>query len=177
MNAMLEPRMVAVRIQNFASAPHGLPSPADRIMASSQGAFMKATDASLIGITPEKHDPVNRLLVGGHSYRMPTFSRDRQSSCARIIKTRAVDSGAPISRSEGPWVLAVSLSLRPRKPSPLQAALILRSSSGASGWLETEIPAELANTTGVMAIPSRASSLVWIRRPWGTHPYFFLAFL
>ena len=55
--------MVAVRIQNFASAPHGLPSPADRIMASSQGAFMKATDASLIGITPEKHDPVNRLLV------------------------------------------------------------------------------------------------------------------
>src|SRR5712664_2160264 len=77
MNAMLDPRMVAVRIQTLASDPHGLPSPADRIMASSQGAFMQAIDASLSGITSEKTSLFDRGLVGGHSQETPTLSRDR----------------------------------------------------------------------------------------------------
>src|SRR5216683_933774 len=45
MNARLEPRMVAARIQGPACALHGLPSPPDRIMASSHGGFMQAADA------------------------------------------------------------------------------------------------------------------------------------
>jgi len=54
MNAMLDPRMVAVSIQIFASAPHGTPSSADRIMASSQGVFMQAIDAVWVGSLPNK---------------------------------------------------------------------------------------------------------------------------
>ena len=62
--------MVAMSIQSFASGPDGAPSPADRIMASSQGVFMQAIDAS--GITPKKQDSVDRLLLGGHSQEVPT---------------------------------------------------------------------------------------------------------
>src|SRR6266404_3680245 len=72
MNAMLDPRMVAVSIQIFASAPHGTPSPADRIMASSQGAFMPSYRCKWL--TYEKHDFVDRLLVGGHSQELPARS-------------------------------------------------------------------------------------------------------
>src|SRR5450432_858267 len=46
MNAMLEPRMVAKSIQVPAFASHGSPARADRIRASSQGAFMKCMDAA-----------------------------------------------------------------------------------------------------------------------------------
>jgi hypothetical protein len=42
MKAMLEARIVAASIQILASALQGTSAPADRIMASSQGVFMKA---------------------------------------------------------------------------------------------------------------------------------------
>jgi hypothetical protein len=44
MNAMLDPRMVAARIQGRAFALHEMPA-FDRITASSQGGFTQAVDA------------------------------------------------------------------------------------------------------------------------------------
>src|SRR5579864_9334935 len=41
---MLDARMVAASIQVLALAPHGTPTPADRITASSQGVLMDAMD-------------------------------------------------------------------------------------------------------------------------------------
>jgi len=43
---MLEPIMVAARIQFLASGAHGDPTCSDRIIASSQGALMQAMDAA-----------------------------------------------------------------------------------------------------------------------------------
>src|SRR5580700_1952041 len=45
MNAMLEPRIVAVRIQGLVLSPHGTSLPPDRSTASSQGALMETMDA------------------------------------------------------------------------------------------------------------------------------------
>src|ERR1700674_6024185 len=50
MKAMLEPRIVAARIQRSACAVHGAPISADRSIASSQGGFMKVADAHSCGI-------------------------------------------------------------------------------------------------------------------------------
>jgi hypothetical protein len=45
MNAMLEPRIVAVRIHGLVLSPHGASLPPDRSTASSQGALMETMDA------------------------------------------------------------------------------------------------------------------------------------
>jgi hypothetical protein len=45
MNAMLEPRMVAVSIHGLALSAHGTSLPADRNTTSSQGALMETMDA------------------------------------------------------------------------------------------------------------------------------------
>src|SRR5437762_9359742 len=42
MNAMLDPRIVAARIQTLACSAHGISSPPDRSTASSQGVLMQA---------------------------------------------------------------------------------------------------------------------------------------
>src|SRR6478672_9243624 len=45
MNAMLEARMVPIRIHTLADGPHGNSPSADRITASSQGTLIEAMDA------------------------------------------------------------------------------------------------------------------------------------
>jgi hypothetical protein len=53
---MLEPRIVATRIQIRASALQGTSAPVDRIAASSQGVLIKATDAE--GSGPTMHPSI-----------------------------------------------------------------------------------------------------------------------
>src|SRR5215831_6033026 len=55
MNAMLEPRMVAARIQGDDSARHGLLQSPVRITASSHGCFMKGLDADPTPLDSNHH--------------------------------------------------------------------------------------------------------------------------
>ena len=53
MNAMLEPRIVAVRIHGLVPSPHGTSLPPDRSTASSQGALMDTMDAIKDALGPK----------------------------------------------------------------------------------------------------------------------------
>jgi hypothetical protein len=95
MNAMLEPRMVAVSIHGLASSPHGTSATPDRNTASSQGALIEGMDA-IQGALGPKIGPAQAVGITAIRNSSGPGSKFRQIGTGkRLIVTNSRIVGNP----------------------------------------------------------------------------------